>query len=999
MKKIYWYISCILFLCPFTIKAQKTPAGSNLMTIESVVVDEKGSPISGAMVYGNEGIAVTKTDALGKFTIYTPDLGDILIEAPGFESFVFAPENYRNLETLALKKSPFLYGQNDQIRIAFGKIKKGDLVNAVSVLDPNELRRFDNTQSISSALTGLLPGMLGSSNIRGIGTPMYLVDGLPRDINTINLSEVEQISVLKDINSSILYGNDAVNGVVMITTKRGQAYKKQVNASAYYGISRPSALPTYLSSPDYMGLYNEARLNDGLGAQYTEAVIDQYRNGNKYRYPSTDYYSSEYLKSVKPFSRAMMDFSGGNNVATYYSNIGWSQTGSLYNFGEGKSLKSNSFNVRGNIDLKVNHWIKSAMDAVIVLNNNNRPAGDYFANAATLRPNLFSPLLPMSMIDPENAILKGHKNDINGIYLLGGTATYPTNPIAASYSGGDNRQVQRTFAFNNRIDFDLSRSVKGLAFHTNLSFDYLTLYDQFISNTYAVYAPAWSATEDRITGLTKFGEDVRTGTQNVGNASYRRRIGFYGMLDYDRTFNDVHHFSGSLLAYVTNDKVQSDLQGSKNANLGLRVAYGFKNKYLVDFSSAYVNSVKLPEGNRTAFSPSLGVAWMMSSEDFMSSVSFVNYLKIRLSAGSMNSDNGIPGFFNYDERYGTSGSYTWYEGTRTRAGVIPINGGNSGLAFEKRNEINLGLESMLFKNRLSVNANFFTSAYSDQITRPQSIYPTYFTNFIPYRNFEKNTYKGLELGLSYGEHWGDFSMTLGANVLFATSKVKKKDELYSENYRNRTGQPVDALFGLAADGLFASTADITSHELQAFGTVKPGDIKYVDQNGDGVIDANDEVRIGRSQAPLSYGLNLRMSYKKFTLFARGNGRMGSNGALSNNYYWVDGDDKYSTYILDRWTPATASTATLPRLSSIANTNNYRNSSFWLYRDNFFTVDRVQLTYEVPIRISNRINMKGLSIFADASNPVMLSKSRHIKELNIGTEPQYRSYSLGLNVSF
>jgi TonB-linked SusC/RagA family outer membrane protein len=766
MKKIYLYLSFLFLLCSGVAHAQKLPA--NLITIESVVVDENGQPIAGASVYGYEGIAFAKTDMQGRFKIHTPDLGDILIEAPGYESYVFDPENYRNLEALTLKKSPFLYGQNDDVRIAFGKIKKGDLVNAVSVLDPKELRQYDNTQTVASALTGLIPGMLGSNNIRGIGAPMFVVDGLPRDISTLNLTEIEQISVLKDINSSILYGNDAVNGVVVITTKRGQAYKKVVNATAYYGISRPSSLPTYLSSPDYMELYNEARANDGLGVQYSPALIDLYRTGNKYRYPSIDYYSSDYLKNIRPFSRAMMDFSGGNNVAAYYTNIGWSQSGSLYNFGEGKGLKSNSFNVRGNIDLKINRWIKSAMDAVIVLNNNNGPSGNYFANAATLRPNLFSPLVPISLIDPENPILKGHKNDINGTYLLGGTASYPTNPIAAGYAGGTNRQVQRNFAFNNRIDVDLSRSVQGLAFHTNLSFDYLTLYDQFISNTYAVYAPTWSATEDRITGITKFGEDVRTGTQNVGNASYRRRIGFYGMLDYDRTFNDVHHFTGSLLAYVTNDKVQTDLQGSKNANLGLRLAYGFRNKYLVDFSSAYVNSVKLPEGNRTAFSPSLGVAWMISAEDFMSSVSFVDYLKVRLSAGLMNSDNGIPGFFNYDERYAGSGSYTWYEGTRTRAGVVPINGGNPALAFEKRNELNVGLEGMLFKNRLSVNANYFTSAYSDQITRPQSIYPSYFSSFIPYKNFEKNTYKGFDLGLAYQENWGRLSVKLGANILFAT---------------------------------------------------------------------------------------------------------------------------------------------------------------------------------------------------------------------------------------
>ncbi|WP_165940142.1 SusC/RagA family TonB-linked outer membrane protein [Dyadobacter psychrotolerans] len=998
MKKIYWYLSCLFLLFPAITKAQKVPA-ANLMTIESVVVDENGSPISGAFVYGNEGVAVAKTDVRGKFTLYTPELSDLLIEAQGYESFVFEPGQYRNTETLTLKKSTFLYGERDAVQIAFGKVKKGNLVNAVTVFDPKELRKYDNTQSISSALTGLIPGMLGGSNIRGIGNAMFVVDGLPRDISTINLSEVEQITVLKDINSSILYGNDAVNGVVQITTKRGQPFKKQINATAYYGISRPSALPEYLSSADYMELYNEARLNDGLGIQYAPGVIENYRSGNQYRYPSIDYYSKDYLKNLKPFSRAMVDFSGGNNVATYYSNIGWTQTGSLYNFGEGKGLKSNVFNVRGNIDLKVNRWIKSAMDAVVVLNNNNSPTGSFFTNAATLRPNLFAPLLPISLIDPENAILKGHKNDIDDTYLIGGTATYPTNPIAAGYSGGTNRQVQRTFSFNNRIDFDLGSSVKGLAFHTNLSFDYLTLYDQFISNTYASYEPVWSATEDKITSIRKYGEDVRTGTQNVGNASYRRRIGFYGLLDYDRTFNEIHHFAGSLLAYSTSDKVQTDLQGTKNANLGLRLAYGFKKKYLVDFSSAYVNSAKLPEGNRTAFSPSLGLAWMVSSENFMSSATFVDYLKLRVSAGSMNSDNGIPGFFLYDEKYSGSGSYSWYEGTRSRAGVVPTNGGNPNLAFEKRNELNFGVESMLFKNRLSVNANVFTSVYSDQITRPLTIYPSYYTTFIPYRNFEENSYKGAELGLSLRETIGDFSIVFGANVLYSTSKVNKRDELFAVNSRNRTGQSVDATFGLESEGLFSDINDIAGHGIQAFGTVKPGDIKYKDQNADGVIDANDEVRIGRSQAPLSYGLNLRMSYKNLTLFARGNGRSGSNGALSNNYFWVDGDDKYSAYIKDRWTEATKATATLPRLSSISNTNNYRSSDFWLYRDNFFTVDRLQLTYDFPIRLTNKAGVKALSVFADASNLVMLSKVRHIKELSIGSEPQYRSYSLGLNISF
>lgn len=996
--KIHKYITalagCVLMLWPLISPAQQpTPR------LQAVVNDENGKPVEGAMIYANEGVNVSKTDATGEFSFKTAVTGNLLVEAPGYEAGVFEPGEYSLGQTLVLKKASFLSGEKDKVRLAFGTAKKANVVNAVSVLNPSQLRRYDNTQTLSSALTGMLPGMLGSSNIRGIGGALFIVDGLPRDISTLNLAEVEQVSVLKDINSAILYGNDAVNGVVLVTTKRGEAYKRQINAQAFYGISRPAELPEYLSSADYMQLYNEARLNDGLGAQYSPDLIQKYRNGNPYRYPSVDYYSSEYLKSLRPFSRATVDFSGGNSVATYYSNIGWSQTGSLYNFGEGKGAKSNVFNIRGNVDLKVNSWIKSALDAVVVLNNSNGPRSNYWLDAARLRPNLFSPLLPISMIDPENAVLKQRKNDVDGAYLLGGTTNYQTSPIATAYSGGANERVQRTFSFNNRIDFDLGQSVQGLAFHTNFSFDYYTLYDQFIENKYSVYEPVWDETQDRIISLKPFGEDIRSGTQNIGNAAYRRRLGFYGLLDYNRTFNDVHTVSGSLLGFMAHDKAQESLQGNKNANLGLRLTYGYLNKYLVDFSSAYVNSVKLPGGNRAAFSPSLGVAWVISNEDFMASASSVDFLKLRLSAGEMNSDAGIGGFFYYDDRYTTSTAYSWYEGTRSRSGTIPLNSGNPRLSFEKRREVNFGIEAVLFDRQLSVDANVFASTYSDLITRPQTIYPSYFTNYIPFQNFGKNAYTGAELGLSYQRRIGDLHVVVGANALYATSKVKKRDELYADSYRNRTGNPVDARYGLISDGFFSSQADIDNHAVQAFGKVRPGDIKYVDQNNDGIIDANDERYIGRWQSPFSYGLNLKVSYKNLTLFARGNGRTGADGMLESDYYWVDGDDKYSSYVLNRWTEATKTTATFPRLSSIANTNNYRSSTFWLYASNYFTLDRVQLTYDIPVNLSNKLTVKQLSVFADASNLATISKNRRIMERNIGFEPQYRSFSIGLNAWF
>ena len=1002
MKKRYIqiliFLSFVILLSSTSVVAQKPKKESNT-TIESVVKDEKGNPVKGAIIYGNEGAVVAKTDASGKFTISVPNQTDMLIEADGYEPALFRSGEYQNLKEFSLKTSLYLYSANDEVNIAFGKAKKGDLVNAVSVINPADILKYDNIQDVTQALSGRVPGLLGSSNIRGIGAPLFIVDGLPRDINTINLAEVAQITVLKDINSSVMYGNAAVNGVVLVTTKRGQAFKKEVNVSGYYGVSTPAALPKYLSSPKYMELYNEARVNDGLSPQYDAATIANYTSGNPYRYPNIDYYSSENLKSVKPFSKVMTELSGGNDVATYYSNLAWENYGSLLNFGEGKKGQSNRINVRGNVDLKINRWIKSALDAVIVLDNWKGAVGNYWTEANTRQPNLFAPLIPISLINPNNAVLKGRKNDVNGTYLLGGTSSYLSNAWADGYSGGNNASIQRTFSFNNRIDFDLEQFIKGLAFHTNVSFDFYTTYNQAINNTYSVYLPTWSATMDSITGLTQYGADTRSGSQDVGGSSFQRRFGFYGMFDYDRTFGGIHHITGSLLGFGNRYKVQGDFQGNKNFNLGFRLAYSYKNKYMADFSSAYVNSVKLPPGNRGAFSPTLGLAWVISAEDFMSSASAIDYLKLKLSTGISNSEAGIDGFYYYDNVYARSSSYAWFEGTWSNSGTVSSYGGNNKLAFEKRNELNFGIEGLFFNKTLSVDGNVFTSAYYDQITRPTTVYPSFYTNYIPYENFDKNTYKGAELGLAISKSAGDFSYVFGANLLYADSKVVKRDEIYVDQYQYRAGRPLDARFGLVADGFFMDQADINNHETQAFGKVKPGDIKYVDQNKDGIIDAYDEVQIGRWQAPFSYGLNLKLSYKSFTLFAQGNGRVGADGYLTDNYYWVDANDKYSEYILDRWTVATKTTATLPRLSSLANPNNYRSSTFWLYKDNYFTVDRVQLTCEMPEKMSRMLKMKNLSFHVNASNLITISKYKNIRDLRVGAEPYYRSFSIGVKSMF
>jgi len=1009
MKKKYYillaFLSVAIFAIPGNVRAQK----EKKVTVTSAVLDEAGKPIANAEVFG--GDSFTKTDAKGQFTLSMETDARLVVEAKGYESTTLSINEAKSKVTL--KPSVFLYNEKQKVNVAFRKIDAGDVVGAVSTVNTKEVNGYDNSIWGDDVLTGRTLGVLGSNNIRGLGiginvsditnsglnsgNALYIVDGLPRDINSLRLAEIESITVLKDANASVLYGSAAVNGVILITTRRGEAFKKKSDFTVNYGVSTPRALPNYLNSADYMTHYNQARINDGQTAQFADSTIEKYRTGNKYRYPNVDYYSDEYMKSSKSYFDFMGEFSGGNEVAKFYANVGWYSAGGILGFGEAANARNNIFNVRGNVDLKINNWIKTSIDGSSVFGNNKSQRGSFWTGASTNRPYEFTPLLPFDLMNPADPMLVGRKNDVDGKYLLGGTTSFQTNAIADSYSGGVNENISRKFSFNNRVDFDLASITKGLSFHTNVSFDYYTYYSQTVANQYSTYEPTWDS-QDKIVSLKQYGTDARPGTQTVGGTSFNRRFGFYGMLSYDREFEDVHHFTGSLIGFGSSLKEAGVFQSVVQAHLGLQTAYTYDNKYMVDFSAAYVNSNKLPEGNKGGFSPTLGLAWMLSEEDFMSS-DHIDFLKLRVSGGILNSDMPIGGFFYYDNRYAGSGSYAWNEGLRSRGGVASSWSDNTNLGFAKRNSINLGMEGLFFNKVLGAEFNLFYDNYTDLVTRPTSTYPSFYTDFTPYQNFGAEKYQGAEFGLTFNKTVNDWKFMVGANILYVTSERTKVDEIYRNEYQFRQGRPVDATFGLESLGLFQDQAEIDNSPLQTFGAVKPGDIKYKDQNGDGAIDANDEVYLRRYQAPFSGGLQLKVSYKTVTLFVLGEGRTGADSFLEGDYYWVDGNNKYSDVVLDAWTPATSATATYPRLSSGTNNNNYRRSSYWLINNDYFQIRKIQLTWNLPEKVKKVMLMKDLNLFVDASDVFQFAKNVKVRDLRVGAEPYYRTFSAGIKANF
>lgn len=1015
-NKILYSVLFLLMFCTCHTYAQSEPGS---ISVSSIVSDTDGNPVENVEIFSDPAYA--KTGADGQFTISVSPDALLIIKANGYQTVKLLAGDVQNMSNISLASNDLLYGK--KINLAFRQSYQGDLTGAVTYVDADEILKYDETGA-SGLLSNRTLGMLGSNQIRGLGVnfdvgnimtvstqgtaAMVVVDGIPRELTYLRASEIESITVLKDANAAVLYGTAAANGVILVTTKRGEAYKKQADFKVTYGINKPMAFPKFLNSADYMEYYNQARRNDQLDAVFTD--IDNYRSGDPYRYPNVDYFSRDYLRPFYRSFNAEGQFSGGNSVAKYYSNFGWNNQNTIYSFGEGKDSRTNEFHARLNGDLKINSWINTRLDGSVTFQNQVVPrisASDgYWAAARSIRPYEYTPLIPIDLIEPDNPVLESAKRIIDGKYLLGGSDAYRTTPIGDMYGAGESEIGFRNFSLGNQINFDFNQWIEGLTLNTNFGFDFWSGFSTTVANIYATYFPTFD-NNNRITGLQKFNADEAATSPLIEGIALRRRFGYNLSLQYDKMFDDIHHITAILLGYGNTYKQSGDLQGSKFAHLGLHLGYIYNKRYMIDFSSAYVNSTRLAPGHRGGFSPTAGLAWVMSSEEFMSSADFIDYLKIRFSAGIIKSDlmtsnNSAPGYFWYDDNYGGSTSWGWGDGLRSRSSTIANRTRNFDMTFAERKDLNLGFESLLFGNRLGLEANYFLTLNEGMLVRSTNEYPSFLGTFVPYENFENVKYQGFELGASYAEKWNDLSLRVGANLLYSVSVKTKVNELRAYPHLNRVGTPHDGYWGLVSLGFFENQADVDNSTPQVFGgTVREGDLKYQAQKENGRIDTDDEVLLGRWQAPWSGGINFTLSYKKISLFVIGEGRSGAKPFKENNYFWLEGTRKYSEVALNSWTPETRNTAVYPRLSSQSNPNNNRRSTFWQYNADYFEISKIQLNYQMPELLTSALHMKSLDVFAYVTRPLILAKEKEMRLIQTGNSGglNYRSFVFGLKVSF
>ena len=910
----------------------------------------------------------------------------------------------------------------DTINVAFRQSDARDVIVPVSTVNVKDLLEKNyNTYSLDN-MQALVAGYNGQ--LWNQGDALVMVDGVPRDANNVLPTEIENITFMKGASAVVLYGSRAAKGVILITTKRGKIAPMKITARADYQLDAAKAFPKYLDGAQYMTLYNQALKNDGLAAKYTEEDIYNTALGaNPYRYPNQQFYNSDYVKRTRSRWDVTAEFEGGGKFAQFYTNISYYRIGDFINFGEGKDNFTDRLNIRGNIDLRLADWATGWVNANATYYNQRNSNSDFWGAASTLRPTRVAPFVPVSYLDPDDAnswaLINNTKNIIvdpaglpAGRYFFGATPDDRTNAFADMYGAGYNTWTSRQMQFDMGAKFDLASILKGLTFKTMFAVDYSTSYTTAINDKYDSFKVNWTQYDgkDVVGTLDGMSEYKHTGTLESSNSAEKQTIAWNGQFDYVNAFG-AHNLHATLVANGYQQTISGEYHKVSNANLGLQVSYNYAHKYYADLAGNVVHSAKLEKGHREAFSPSITLGWRLTGEEFMKNVNWLNDLRLTAGYTVLNQDLDIESFYMYKGIFTATGTWWgWSDANNSIQTSDSQRGSNEELSFIKRKEFTVGLNGAMFDNKVKFAVNYFNTTTDGLLAQPDYIYPSYMhtywpvSTFIPYINYGKNRRQGMDFSVMYNDKFGD--VDFGAQIFgqTTTSKNLTVAENVEYDYLRREGKYTDGLWGLQCLGYYNSNEEITGADAKSsFGEVKPGDLKYVDQNGDGTIDSKDEVELGRWSAKFTGGLNLTVKYKNFTLFTMLTGQFGGNALKNDTYNWVFGERKYSDVVLGAWTAekyANGEAISYPRLTTQGGDNNFRASDYWMYSTNRVDLQRVQLTYDFDKKIfgANSI-VKGLQVYVNGSSLLTIAKEREQLERNVGSAPQTRSFTLGAKVQF
>lgn len=842
-------------------------------------------------------------------------------------------------------------------------------------------------------------------------TPLILVDGLERDMDLVSPEEVESVSILKDAAAVALYGYKGVNGAILITTKRGKYNSREVNFTYDHVMNQEIRRPEFANSLTYAQAMNEAYANDGLGTRYNEWEMNAFRTGEKQEfypgqrlnmYPNVNWLD-ETFRDHGVSNKYTIEFRGGGSKFRYYSMLNLvTDKGFIANtnMNEGYSTqnKYSRGNLRTNLDIDLTPKTKLKLNILGTLTEWSRP-GDS-ANLWDLIYTLPSAAYPIKQEDGTwsgNATWDGTKNPV-------------AQAQGTAYTKGHNRSLFADLTLSQ----DLSDFIPGLGANFRLAYDNYSSLIENHSKTYAYKSYS-------MTGWDNLGQPATYhyysggAESGMGTAAdvkdWTRQFNFAGSIDYNRTF-DLH----SVYSQMKWDYEYRDTYGTNTTiyrqNLSWFTHYGYKNRYYLDLALVGSVSSLLAPGHKWAFSPTVSAAWVLSEEKFMKNVSWVDFLKLRASWGIINADylpkDGSNTVYDYwDQIYSITGvTYPFEDNYGTDFGSASISRlASINSTHEKAVKYNIGLDATLFKG-LNLTVEGYYQRRKDIWVSSSGKYSSVLGMTAPFENAGVVDSKGVEVGADYTKDFGKFIVNVGGNFTFNKNEIKEQlEEPRAYNNLVRTGHPLEQVYGLIADGFFKDEADIEASLPQKISTVRPGDIKYVDVNGDQQIDANDVTAIGYStKAPeIYYSFHLGVEWKGLGVDAmfQGTGRY-SAMLDTKSMFWplINNTTISNHYFENRWTPENQN-AKYPRLSAQSNANNYQNNTVWLADRSFLKLRNLEVYYRFPkslikksrILSNAKIYVRGVDLFCFDKIKVADPESYG------ATNPLTRSIIAGLTIGF
>lgn len=892
------------------------------------------------------------------------------------------------------------------VGVAYGEMPAWKVTEAQNVVKGEDLRV--TSSALSNALYGRLPGLTvvqGSGEpgndsptmfIRGLSSyrnnrVLTFVDGFESTFDELVPDEIESITVLKDAAATALYGIRGANGILLVKTKRGRVGPPEIQFSAQTGFQRATPYPKALGSYDYARLYNEALENEGKPLKYTDADLEAYRNGSDpYFHPNVDW-AKEVLKETARVSNYNLNFRGGSESARYFVLLNVFQNEGLYANTDPKRKESTNahflkYNFRSNVDIDITKRLGASLYLAGRIEDRYSPAG---VSSGTL----FNQLL----LTPPNAFPVYNPN---GTY--GGNSVY-NNPVGAVLSTGifndHTRNLQATF----KLDYDLDFITPGLSIDGAVSFSNFFSGFSAKNRTFVRYEIAKVGDDIE---YYQIGDDTPL-TAVEGYLDQTRRSNTRFGLNYTKSSGD-HDIDIMTMFLRDRYVIRGNNVPFAYENLAGRVTYAFKKKYIGQVSLSYSGSDNFPKGNRHGFFPAVSAGWVLSEENFAQGSDWLDFLKLRVSHGVTGNDQ-IGGLrFMYVQNFYQDGGFNLGNNNNFFPGYFESNLANADVTWEKRKTTNIGLEADLLQ-RLHINLDVFTEERYDILAEPFGTIPDFMGVALPALNEGRVKNKGFELALHYASAQDKaFKYFAAGSASFARNEIIYMSEapvLY--DYLKRTGGSVSQPFGLISDGFYQESDFDVSGVLKEglpvpqFGPVRPGDIKYVNQNDDNVIDVYDYKPIGKPQLPeWTFGLHTGFEYKAFDFSVFVQAVTNSSVYMTGSNYWAFQNNAGITdFALNRWTPETATTADYPRLSTSANEHNFRLSDFWQRDGSFLRLRMVEVGYTIPSRITNFVKIGSARIFANGLNLLTIDKVDVADPETISGYPFMKSINIGVKAKF